>query len=56
MGQMLVKGFCPKCNARIGFYIEATYFGVVILDMDESWHVVKCPACGARINVEPNLE
>jgi len=47
--QKLVKGNCPKCNAKLGFYVQATTIGIAIVDIDEKWHRVVCPRCGAKI-------
>ncbi len=49
MSETLVKGNCPKCNAKLGFYVSAYRIGVVIMDIDESWHRINCPRCGAEL-------
>lgn len=47
--QKLVKGNCPKCDAKLGVYVQATTIGIAIVEIDKSWHKVVCPRCGTEL-------
>jgi phage FluMu protein Com len=53
--EILVKGKCPKCNAKLGIHVDGVKMFNVIMSIDREWHRITCPRCDTKLEVRAKL-